>query len=130
MKTEKPDPRRVKTAGESEDAMKIKAYGYYNYDNVNDQREHLTLTPISDIDLFSSRGASGNVYEFDTEKEYVYSTYYDTYAEETIDCVKIKNGGKVAIYRDNYGNAYIASDNPAYSDFKIEMLGRIKTHKI
>lgn len=42
--------------------MKITAYGYYNYNDIHDKREHLTLTPLREIELKQGHDYNGNLY--------------------------------------------------------------------
>lgn len=65
--------------------MKIKVYGYYNYDNIHDNREHITVTPIKEIEETSYHDYSGNVYEFEVNGNYKYGKKYDKYAECELD---------------------------------------------
>ena len=75
--------------------MKIKVYGYYNYGNVYDQKEHLTATPIVDIESRNDRDYSGNVYEFEAPTknhlELEYIKYMDEWAEMEIDKKKTEH---------------------------------------
>lgn len=47
--------------------MYIIVYGYYNYANTHDQKEHYTVTPKCTIDYNSDRDYSGNRYVYDVD---------------------------------------------------------------
>ena len=67
--------------------MKIKVYGYYNYDNIHDQKEHLTVTPLCDVETDRRHDFSGNVYEFEYtgKMQLEYSKYFDKDLECELD---------------------------------------------
>ena len=112
--------------------MKIKAYGYYNMENVNDQREHLTLTPIKTVDRSEGgRQYSGNTYFFEINKDLEYKTYTDPDTKLEFDCMRYGNGGidVTVIIKD--GDAYLTPLNPDYRDPAGEIwLGTVKSHII
>ena len=112
--------------------MKIKVYGYYNYDNSYDKKEHLTLTPLSDIEnRRPDRDYSGNVYEFETnERVKVWEKSF-----KDLDGTEIKEDfsaiGDLQIGIINkYGVAYIVDDDKRATEPFEVMLGKLKYHKI
>lgn len=112
--------------------MKIKAYGYYNYSNTHDQREHLTLTPIKTVER--SDGAnqlSGNVYAFEVNKDLEYKTYTDPDTKLEFDHMRYSNGGVDVTVIIKDGDAYLTPLNPDYRDPAGEIwLGTVKSHII
>lgn len=107
--------------------MKLIAYGYYNYSNTHDQKEHLTLCPKRVVDDCPYHDYSGNRYEFETSEDIVLKerseTYYDMIITE--DFAYLNANVQVDISVDK-GIAYITPDNPACGDMKPILLGNIK----
>ena len=112
--------------------MKITAYGYYNYGNTHDQKEHLTLTPLRVIENRDDHDYSGNKYEFETDMELVYTVYtekaYNTEWKEDRMRVKGAGGVDMEIYAEN-GIAFLVPLDRSLREDKI-MLGNIKKHRI
>lgn len=104
--------------------MKLKVYGYFNYGNVHDQKEHITATPIKDIDGWESRDYSGNEYEFELDGkmrlEYGKSSEEDYLVdrEKTLWNVVSRNGC-----------CYLCTEEFVHESKGIN-LGNLKAHKI
>lgn len=113
--------------------MKITAYGYYNYNDIHDKREHLTLTPLREIELKQGHDYSGNRYEFETQLELEYAVHtekaYDTEWKEDRMRIKGEGGIDMEIFTEN-GIAILMPLNRAYWDTEKVILGNVKKHKI
>lgn len=92
--------------------MKIKVYGYYNYGNVYDQKEHITVTPINDIEGRADRDYSGNIYEFELNGkisphiQLEYQRYTEKLYDENIECdclIDKSNKIQIQVNPDKYG---------------------------
>lgn len=105
--------------------MKIKVYGYYNYESSYDQKEHLTATPES---IMTCCGLSGNVYEFDTTHDI--KVYTTNYGEQVMTA-----DGELAHIESKDGIAYLVHTQTRDYGYdlnvaKIEILGNIKKHLV
>lgn len=126
--------------------MKIKVYGYYNYGNAHDQKEHLTATPIVDIESRNDRDYSGNVYEFEAPTknhlELEYIKYMDEWAEMEIDkLINKKDRTLIQVNPEKYGYTswnvfsnngfcYLIPEGIAVPEKDYINLGNIKSHKV
>lgn len=107
--------------------MKLVAYGYYNYGNTHDQKEHLTLCPKRVIDNCSRHDYSGNRYIFETSEDIVLKERTETCYDMTVteDFAYLNSNVQIDISTDK-GFAYITPDNPACGDMRPILLGNIK----
>ena len=125
--------------------MKIKVYGYYNYENIHDQKEHITVTPIKDVDISSRNDYSGNVYEFEYDGKipFEYGTKYDKYMECDVDYFIDKDSRQlIQVNPEKYGyNSWKVVSKNGFCYLRIDdghespeytwiNLGNLKAHKI
>ena len=109
---------------------KITVYGMYNYGNINDQKEHLSATPIMENVGYE---INGNVYEFETKHEVkiIKRNYYD----EELEFLVVKHYGQwqEAHIGSENGVAYLVSSEARQyynlKDASLETLGSLKAHK-
>lgn len=110
--------------------MKIKAYGYFNYANIHDRKEHLTLCPISKIESFSNRDYSGKTYEFETKENVKIKTETEKcYDEEITQDYAFINNVQVDITTKN-GIAFLTACDSAIGEQLKIMLGNVKKAEI
>lgn len=113
--------------------MNIIVYGYYNYANTYDQKEHYTLTPKSTIDSRSDRDYSGNRYVYDVDISDLNLRYSieeeDGYTVDYFyDC---RSGGIQWSVFDYKGCLYLIPADPALRDPDSRIkLGMLYKHKV